>query len=430
MAGRGEISTLRTLDDLCLVEVRQNWAHPRVGDVESAVLSALAEAGALERIQPGQRIAITAGSRGIAALPAVLRRVAGAVRERGGAPFLFPAMGSHGGGTAEGQTALLYDLGISESTIDAPIRATMEVVSLGEIPQGVPVFLDAYAAEAEGIIMVNRIKKHTNFDAALESGLCKMAVIGMGKHRQAVELHQYGNRGFREYLAPIAAHVFSRAPVLAGLALIENARGELAEVTGVAARDIVAREPSLLARAKALCAKIPFKKVDIALVEWMGKEVSGTGMDCYVIGRRYIAGEPEWTETPSIHSLVVLDLTEESHGNAIGIGLADFTTRRLADKIDWGATYTNVMTSGNPERAKLPIVMPTDRAALEAAAFRERIVPLAALRLVALRDTLHLERLLVSEALLTEVRAQEHLEIVGEPRPFPFAGDDWRSPFV
>ena len=430
MPDRGEVRTLRAVDDLRVVRIRQNWDQPQVTDIGDAVGRALADAGALGRIAPGDEIAITAGSRGIASLPDVLRAIVKAVRQRGGEPFLFPAMGSHGGGTAEGQAALLVGLSISESTIGAPVRASMEVVSLGETPAGISVYLDAQAASADGIIMVNRVKKHTNFDAPVESGLCKMAVIGMGKHRQAAELHQYGNEGFRTHLVPIASHVLACAPVLAGIALIENAWGGLAEVVGLPAEKIVDEEPALLRRAKSLSAKIPFKRLDIAVVEQMGKEISGTGMDCYVIGRRRIIGEPEWPEAPDIHSLVVLDLTEASHGNAVGIGLADFTTRHLADKIDWQATYTNVMTSGYSERAKLPIVMPTARRAVEAAAFRERAKPLSELRLAIVRDTLHLGELLVSEVLLGDVAAQEHLQAVGELSPLPLEGEAWNSSLV
>jgi hypothetical protein len=291
MAG-GEIVVSRSLKGLRVARVRQRWDQPAVDDVPAATVAALERAGALARIEPGQEIAITAGSRGIAAMPAVLRAVVAAVRARGGRPFIFPAMGSHGGGTAEGQRELLAGLGISEAAIGAPVRATMEVVTLGQTPAGLPVYLDAYAARADGIIVVNRVKKHTNFDAPIESGLCKMAAIGMGKHTQAATIHQYGNSGLAEHIVPVAEVTFARAPVLAGLALLENARGELAELVGLPAREIVAAEPALLRRAKALSAKLPFHDIDIAVVERLGKDISGTGMDCYVIGRRRISASP------------------------------------------------------------------------------------------------------------------------------------------
>lgn len=426
----GEIEPRRSLAGLRMYLVQQVWNQPVIEDIPGTVARELARTGALESICPGDEIAITAGSRGIARLPEILRAIVGLVRERGGAPFIFPAMGSHGGGTAEGQRALLAELGISEQTVGAPIRSSMEVVCLGEAANGLPVYLDATAAQARGIIIVNRIKKHTNFDGVVESGLCKMAVIGMGKHVQAATVHQYGNLGLRKYILPLAEVVFSRANVLAGLGILEGATGQIVELVGLRPEEIIAREPELLRRAKALAPKIPFREIDIALVERMGKDISGTGMDCYVIGRKRIIGEPEWPDAPRISSLVVLDLTDASHGNALGVGLADFTTKRLVDKIDWRATRTNVLTSGNLERGKLPLVYATDREALEAAAFRERARSLETLRLVCLRDTLRLSYLLVSEALLREACGESELRVIDGPMPLPFDEQgNWLSPF-
>lgn len=428
---KGEITPLRSVDGLRVVRIRQVWEQPAVGDVPAAVTEELRRCGTLERIRPGDEIAITAGSRGIAALPEVLRAVIAAVRERGAAPFIFPAMGSHGGGHAEGQVQLLAGLGISEQTMGVPIRATMEVVTLGHTAAGVPVYLDAIAARADGIIAVNRVKKHTNYDGPIESGLCKMIVIGMGKHAEAVAVHQYGNYGLREYIPEVARMVLGRARVLAGLALLENATGGLAEIVGLPPDRIAAEEPALLVRAKDLSAKIPFHDLDILVVEQMGKEFSGTGMDCYVIGRRRIIGEAEWAEAPNIGSLVVLRLTEASHGNAVGVGLADFTTRALVERIDWEVTKANVMTSGNLERAKLPFTYETDGEAIEAAAFRERRIPLEKLRVACIRDTLHLRELLVSLPLAEEARARADLEVIGAPQPLPLdAGGRWASPFA
>ncbi len=431
MTQQGVIEPRRSLEQVRMVKVRQLWRQPQVEDLAAEVHAQLEAAGALERIAPGDEIAITAGSRGIAAMPAVIKAIVNEVRVRGGQPFIFPAMGSHGGGTAEGQRSLLEGLGIDEGTMGAPIRSDMAVVQLGESPSGLPVYLDANAARAKGIIMVNRIKKHTNFDGDIESGLCKMAVIGMGKHRQAVAVHHHGSDGLRRYIPEVAACIFARAPILAGLGLVENARGGVAELHGLRPEEIVAREPALLVRAKALCPKIPFRQVDIGIVEYLGKEISGTGMDCYVIGRKRIIGEPEWPEAPDIRSLVVLDVTPVSHGNALGVGLADFTTQRLVDQIDWPSLRANILTSGNMERGKIPLPYETDREAIEAASFRERATATEALRIVAVRDTLHLEYLLVSEALLPDVQKQSDLEVVGDLAPLPFDADGrWLSPFA
>jgi len=426
---RGEIDMRRSLVDLPMYLVRQCWQQPEIRDVSKVVIGELARAGALERIRPGDEVAITAGSRGIAAMPIVLRIVVAAIKERGGVPFLFPAMGSHGGGTAQGQLELLAGMGIDDKSMGAPVRASMEVVQLGQTANGLPVYLDAVASRAAGIIMVNRIKKHTNFDGPVESGLCKMAVIGMGKHAQAVAVHQQGNARLGQNILRVAEIVFARAKILAGLALVENAWGGLADLVGLRPQEIILREPALLKRAKALSAKIPFHELDIALVERMGKDISGTGMDCYVIGRKRIIGEPEWPETTSISSLVVLDLTAASHGNAVGIGLADFTTRRLANKIDWPSVQANILTSGNTERAKLPLAFESDREAVEAAAFRERLTPFSKLRVACLRDTLHLRHLLVSEPLATAARRRDDLEIVDEPTTLRFDEQgNWLSP--
>ena len=417
------------LSEVRMVLVRQLWQQPEIEDVPGEVLVQLQRTGALERIAPGDEIAITAGSRGIATMPSVIRTVVDAVRARGGRPFIFPAMGSHGGGTAEGQRTLLAELGITEAAMGAPIRSDMTVVQIGTSASGLPVYLDAQAARAKGIIMVNRVKKHTSFDADRESGLCKMAVIGMGKHRQAVTVHRYGNDGVARLIPEVAACVFAHAPVLAGLALVENARGGLASISGLKREEILDAEPALLRDAKRLSAKIPFHKIDIGLVEQLGKDISGTGMDCYVIGRKRVIGESEWSEAPDIHSLVVLRVTAASHGNALGVGLADFTTEELVRQIDWPAVRANVLASGNMERGKIPFTYATDRQALEAAGFRERLIAPPDLRIVAIRDTLHLEYLLVSEAMLPEIDAHPDLAVVSEPMPLPLDEQGrWHSP--
>jgi hypothetical protein len=412
-----------------MVLVRQLWHQPEIADVAAEVIAQLEHTGALERIEPGDEIAITAGSRGIATMPVVIKTIVEAVRARGGRPFIFPAMGSHGGGTAEGQRTLLAELGIDERTMGAPIRSDMSVVQIGISTSGLPVYLDAQASRAKGIIMVNRVKKHTSFDAERESGLCKMAVIGMGKHRQAVTVHRYGNDGIARLIPEVAACVFANAPILAGLALVENARGGLASITGLRREEILDAEPALLRTARSLSPKIPFHQIDIGLVEQLGKDISGTGMDCYVIGRKRVIGESEWPEAPDIHSLLVLRVTPASHGNALGVGLADFTTEELVREIDWPVVRANVLASGNMERGKIPFTYATDKEALEAAGFRERQTAPADLRIVAIRDTLHLEHLLVSEALLPEVNANVDLAIVSDPMPLPFdAAGRWQSP--
>jgi len=418
----------RPLDGLVLYLVRQRWQHPCVTDVEGHTAEQLERTGLLGGIRSGDSIAITAGSRGITDIVPVLRAITRAVRARGASPFIFPAMGSHGGGTAEAQMALLADLGITEQQVGAPVRATMDVVALGETEARTPVYLDAFAARADGILVVNRIKKHTNLDGLIESGLCKMMAVGMGKHAGAAAIHRLSTSAMVEELVPCARVMLARAPILGGIAILENAENRTARVCALRAAEIIEAEPELLREAKQIAARIPFRRVDIALVEWMGKELSGTGMDGHIIGRRRIIGEPEWSDAPEIHSLVLLDITPASHGNAVGIGLADFTTKRLVDKIDWRVTTANVLTSGNLERVKVPLVFESDRGALEAAAFRERAVTWHDMRFLGLRDTLHLRDLVVSRALLET--AVETVDVIRGPftPAFDRAGR-WMSPF-
>ena len=431
MKDEPQIALRKSLDSLPMVMIRQRWQQPDITDIEGAAHRALLDSGALTRIGAGQSIAITAGSRGIKTMPRVLRALVDAVKARGAQPFIFPAMGSHGGGTAQGQREMLAGLGVSEATMGCPVRASMEVTSVGSSQRGMPVVVDSLALAADGILVVNRIKKHTNFDGPVESGLCKMAVIGMGKHAQAVAVHQYGNEALRSDLQEIAGIVFREAPVLAGVGLIENAWGGLARVVGLPADHIVDAEPALFRESKEVGAKLPFHDIDVAIVERIGKDISGTGMDCYVIGRRRIIGEPDWPEAPRISSLIVLGLTEASHGNGLGVGLADFCTRRLADAIDWQVTRANVMTSGNLERAKLPLVLDCDRSAIESAAFRERRRPPRELRVVCMPDTLHLRHLYVSSNLAHSRGLSSAWEIVSDEGRLCFdAKGSLRSPFM
>ncbi|NLV74305.1 MAG: DUF2088 domain-containing protein [Chloroflexi bacterium] len=407
----------RSLDNITLYHIRQRWQSVAL-EPERVVEERFTAFASRLALTEGSKIAITAGSRGITSMPEVLRAIVRVLRARAWQPFIFPAMGSHGGGTAEGQRGMLAELGITLESVGAPIVSSMEVVPLGSTPLGTPVYLDAAAAQADGIIVVNRIKKHTNLDAAIESGLVKMLAVGMGKHRGAAAIHRLNTSEMGDELVPCAQLVLATGKVLAGVALIEGPTNQLAELEVLAPDEIITREPVLLARAKTLTAGLPFSQCDILIVERMGKEISGTGMDCHVIGRRRIIGEPEWQDAPDIHSLVLLRLTPASHGNAVGVGLADFTTRELAQAIDWEITRANVLTSGNLERAKLPLVFESDRAALEAAGFRERGVPAEALKLAVIRDTLHLQELLVSQPLLEQLNVP--CEVLAGPLPLRF----------
>ncbi len=386
----------------------QAWPADRVQDIRAAVAEGMRAAGLSAVIRPGMSIAITAGSRGIPDKPAILRALVEEVRGLGAQPFLFPAMGSHGGATAVGQVELLRELGITEATMGAPIRASMAVVEIGRTASSLPVYLDEHAARADAIIAVNRIKKHTDFGGDFGSGLMKMLAIGMGKQAQALAIHQHGAPGLRRFIPEVAEVVIARSTLLMGVGIVENASGRAHTIACIPPAQIPARERELFNLAGALAAKLPFEALDVLLVEELGKEISGTGMDTNVIGRIRIAGEPE-PASPRISTIVVLDVTDASHGNAVGIGLADVTTSRLVGRIDRDALYANVITSNFYERGKLPLAMPSDREAIETALHLHRSRPAESLRLAWIKNTASLDRILVSPALLADAQGNPGL---------------------
>jgi hypothetical protein len=402
--------------------VRQQLSSAPVADIPGTVQMELRRAGLAESVKPGQRVAITAGSRGVANIASILKATVEAVRAVGGEPFLVPAMGSHGGATDEGQRQLLADtFGITEATVGAPILSSMEVVELGHTERGTPVYLDRNAASADHIIAVNRIKAHTDFSGPYESGLMKMITIGLGKRVQAESIHAHGAWGLRTLIPEVAKVKIARSPLRIGLALVEDGYDQTTQIVGLRAEEIADREPELLLRSKELMPGLPFDDVDLLIVDRSGKEISGAGMDTNVLGRKRIPGEPEF-ERPRVERVILRDLTEETHGNGIGVGLADFVTQRLVEKIDWNVTNINSMVSGFLLRSMLPVVSPTDQAAVDAAYFMLRRKSPEAVRVLRIRDTLHLEHVWVSEAFLPEAREHPRLEVMDQPRPLAFDG--------
>ncbi len=385
-----------------MVRVRQKFDVSRIEDVAAEVRFQLADFGLEERVKPGQRIGITAGSRGIANMALIIKTIVEEMKKIGAEPFVFPAMGSHGGGTAEGQTEMLAGYGITEEYVKAPIFSSMDVVELGNTPAGIPVFCDRNAFEADGIFVVNRVKAHTAFKAPNESGLVKMMGIGMGKRRGADMYHRYD----LGTLLPAAAHVvLNTCKIVGGMGIVENSRDETWRLRAVPPERMHEEDRLLLIESYKLLPRIPFDTLDVLIVDEMGKNISGTGMDLNIIGIwRRLGGE----QKPYYKYIVALDLTEESHGNALGIGMADLTTRRLVDKIDLKATYTNVMTTNFFQTGKIPVTMETDREAIELAF---KTFEADAARAVRVKNTLELEHLLVSEALMPEVRANRNLVV-------------------
>ena len=375
-----------------------------------------------ERISGGARVAITAGSRGIHRIAQLTRAVVDCVREMGGVPFILASMGSHGAATADGQKAILAWYGIDESTMGAPVDATMDVVQVGETDDGIPVVLNRLAREADAVVLVNRVKPHTSFRGPFESGLMKMMTIGLGSHRGATLAHSMGAAGLPRMIPAWGRIILQEAPIALGVAILENAYEQTAKVVAVEPDELAAVEPELLDEARELMPRIPAERIDVLIVDRIGKNISGTGMDPNIIGRIWLEGIEE-PDSPRIERIVVLDLTAETHGNANGIGLADVTTRRLVDNIDFKATYANAMTSTFLNRAYIPIVGENDREAIEIALGATGSGGNPDARVMRIRSTLELEHLGASESLLPELSEVPEVEISGEPAGMNFDGE-------
>ena len=391
-------------------KIKQEFDSFYIEDIEGAVKQEIDNLNL--KIKKGQRIAITAGSRGIDRISFILKAVAGKVKDMGGEPFLVPAMGSHGGATAEGQKKILEELGITPEFIGAPVISSMEVVKVGDFCAAAngnnksvetPVVIDKNAYEADGIIIVNRVKPHTSFHSDIESGMMKMIAIGLGKKVQAENIHSFGTEGLRQYIAPVARKILETGKVIAGIGIVENSRDKVMEFKAFSPEDIEQGEMRLLQKARESMPRLPVDQLDVLIVERLGKNISGTGMDTNVIGRLKIHGEPE-TGKPTIGRIIVLDLTTETKGNAYGIGLADFTTKALVEKIDYKATYTNAITSTFTERVKIPIIAENEGEAFEMAVKACGIKDLGTLRVIRIKNTLQLEEIWVSTAIYNELQ--------------------------
>jgi len=402
-----------------MVKIRQKFKAPIIKDIKSELSREVAKSRLKERIKPGDKVAITAGSRGISRIAEIIAVMVKEVKELGGDPFIVPAMGSHGGATAEGQIAVLKSYGITESSVDAPIRSSMEVVKIGEIREDVPVLMDKIAFNSDAIVVINRVKLHTSFRGPGESGLMKMLSIGLGKHAGACLVHSFGSRGLREMVPQAARIILKEANVVLGIAILENAYEETAKIVAVEPEDFEKIEPNLLEEARQLMPRLPFHQIDLLIVDQIGKNISGTGMDTNIIGRLMIRGEKEF-EKPQIDKIVVLDVTPESHGNAMGVGLADITVRRLVNKIDYKAIYANILTSGFLNRANIPPTFETDKEAIATALETFRRIEPAKARVVRIKNTLLLEKVYISEILLKEAERKEDIEIIGETNEMLF----------
>jgi hypothetical protein len=394
-----------------MYRVQQVFETPSIRDVAAHIRKEFSAFGIADHVSPGQTVAITAGSRGIHEYVSILATLVECLRGAGLKPFILPAMGSHGGATAEGQERMLNGLGVCESAVSAPIVSSMDVESLGRTPSGAEVYFSKDAIKADHLVVVNRVKAHTAFHSDVESGLCKMLAVGCGKHTGALNMHKYG---LAETIVPAAEIILRKIPVLFGVAIVENALEQAQTLRFTPPVRFVETDRELLVAARANMPRIPVDHLDVLIVDEMGKDISGVGMDPNVIGFwRRDGGERK----PDFQTLILLDLTAHSEGNALGMGFVDLTTRRVMDKVDFQATYANALTTGILRSVRFPVTLENDRAVLDAALLH--IPDLSRIRMIRIVNTLKLDTFWASGTLLPELRSQPH--IVVDDRPLPIA---------
>jgi hypothetical protein len=403
-----------------MTRIRQQLDDTCVPELNSMVKSEFRKSKLSSKIKPGTRVAITAGSRGITDIVTIITSLVKEVKARGGAPFIVPAMGSHGRATAEGQLQILAEFGITENSVGAPIISSMEVVNIGETKSGIPVLLDRNACGADHIIVLNRIKPHTEFHGQIESGLMKMITIGLGKHEGTITAHRFAVKfGYEKTITEIGLCALEKTPIGLGVAIIENGYGQTAQITAVEPENFLETEKKLLEVARNKTPKLPFDKIDILVVDECGKEISGTGMDTKVVGRIMNIYEQELNH-PKITRVVLRNLTEKTHGNAIGVGLADFVTRNVAEKFDSKPTYINSITAITPEKARLPIVCDNDKEAVDFAMATAGPVDSESVKIVWIKNTSKLSEMWISQGLLNEAREKENLEVLDKKQNLEF----------
>jgi hypothetical protein len=408
------------------VRVRQKSLSPSPFDVQKSL------AGEFEklrsRVNPGARIAVAVGSRGIARLTEIVGGVIAELRRAGAQPFIIPAMGSHGGATPEGQTDLLASLGITEASMGVPIRASLEVKQVGTTAEGAAVYCSTEALGADGVVIVNRVKPHTDFFGELGSGLLKMCVVGLGKRTGAAAMHAAASQvGHERAIRGMAGVLLRTAPIVGGVAILEHQFHDTARLVVLRREEMETGEDALLVEARRLMPLLPFEEIDLLIIDWLGKNISGTGMDTNVVNRS-VNGYSTWLQregrpTPFIRRIFVRDVTPESHGNAIGIGLADVTTARLVRAADMRIMGVNALTSLTPHSAKLPIYFETDREAIERTLESVPRSNVSAARVVRIADTLSLGELQISEAAWAEVKGRPELELIAPAHELDFGPD-------
>jgi hypothetical protein len=415
-----------TLDSIKLLRVRQKFPKAEPLNIPAVLRDGFRAQKILDGLKPGARIAVAAGSRGITDLALFVSATVKLLTDAGAAPFIVPAMGSHGGATPDGQLGILADYGVTEQSMGAPIRASMETRILGRTADGVPVHFSVDALNSDGIVVINRIKPHTDFQGGLiGSGLMKMVAIGLAKRNGAVACHAAASRlGHERVVRSAAAIALAKAPILCGIGIVENQFHQSARVAVVRAENLEREEAALLQDARKRMPSLPFDDIDLLIVDRIGKNISGTGMDTNIVGRDvqgYSASLiPGAIKPPVIRRLFARELTPQTHGNAVGVGMADFVTTRLVNAIDKNATYINSLTALTPQLSKIPIHFDSDRETLEKAIASLALPANSPLKLMRIADTLTLETVLLSDAYRDELEKRSDLEILSTPEPMCF----------
>jgi hypothetical protein len=404
-----------------LVRVRQIFRNEKINDIPEAVHRQFEAEEVRVKIKPGMKVAVAVGSRGIANLQLIVTSVVAEIKRLGGEPFIVPAMGSHGGATTEGQREVLAEYGIIGDLVGCPVHATMETVQVGQLPNnGLPLYFDKYAYESDAIVLVARVKPHTDFKGSVESGLQKMLVIGLGKHKGATSIHSYGVDRFYETIPAAGKMLIEKTNVAIGVALIENAYDETCQIIALPAEKICDEEPLLLKTAKESMPKLLFDDIDILVIDEFGKDVSGAGMDPNITGRTNMGNNIAGFDAPPIQKIVIRDLTDKSHGNATGIGMADIITARFFNKIDLASTYINTITSTTLADGKIPLVIRNDKEALAVALRTCTRISYDNVKIVWIKNTLKLEHIYVSESYIDYVRKRDDLELTDDIREIWF----------
>ena len=403
-----------------IFRVRQTFDMPRVDDVPGEVAAQLAQLRLDHQIRPGQTVAISAGSRGVANIHVILRAIVQHLQALGAAPFIVPAMGSHGGATAEGQRAVLARYGITEDFCGCPIRASMETVIVCRAAEGFPVHFDRQASAADHVVVCARVKPHTSFVGEIESGLMKMLLIGLGKHNGAQIYHRaIKDYSFGQIVRSVAREVLAQCRIIAGVAMVENAYDQTAWIEAVRPEKFEQREKELLRLAKQWLPRLPFAAADLLLIDEIGKEISGTGLDTNVVGRKFGVHEAAPDESPKIRQIAIRSLTAETHGNATGLGLVEYCRTQILRQRDDAVTRLNCLTGGHAIAAMTPLDYETDREILVTALGQIGLTDATNAKLMWIRNTLDLAEVECSTAYLNEARERPDLEVIHEPRPLP-----------